>query len=129
MSGDDWMAQVRAGVGEMFADRLGPAIVADAKTFVPVDTGRLMNAIDHQVLDEDGAPLELQVGVFPDAEGPVEYAAAVELGFHGEEHVRAYVNHDFMGTGRAVEIRAHTRHGNSPEQPYLRPALYQERGE
>jgi hypothetical protein len=41
--------------------------------------------------------------------------------------VREYVNHDFIGTGREVVIRTHLRHGNVPEQPYLRPALYIER--
>lgn len=123
---DGWEAQVRAGVVELFDTRLGPAISDDAKAFAPVDTGRLVSSIDHQVLG-DAAQVELQVGAFPDAEGEIAYAAAVELGFHGEEVVRAHMRRS--RNGGEHQVREHTRRGNTPEQPYLRPALYQERSE
>lgn len=104
-----------------FDDRLGPDITADAVRGCPVLTGRLSASLDHEVLT-DGAQLPtLVVGSFPDEEGRVKYAAAVELGFHGEENVRAY------DTKAGRHVAAHTRQGNTPEQPYLRPALYRQR--
>lgn len=121
----DWQARMYAGVGGAL-ERLGALILGDAQRYVPVDTGRLLLSLGCELVPGPVWP-EAWIGSFEDDEGPVKYAAAVELGFHGEEWVREYVNHDFMGTGEAVLIRAHARHGNTPEQPYLRPALYQER--
>lgn len=112
-------AEVAAGLAELFKDHLGPAILGDAQQLVPVDTGRLLGSLDKQVRDDGRLPV-LEVGSFPDGDGEVAYAAATELGFHGEETVSAHTR-----LGRPV--REHTRHANTPEQPYLRPALYQER--
>ncbi len=112
-------AELAKGLGALFEDKLGPAILSDAQRLVPVDTARLLNSLDAQVRSDERLPV-LEVGSFPDDDGAVEYAAAVELGFHGEEQVRAHTRN-----GRPV--RAHERHANTPEQPYLRPALYQER--
>lgn len=112
-------AEVAAGLAELFKDHLGPAILGDAQQLVPVDTGRLLGSLDKQVRNDGRLPV-LEVGSFPDDDGEVPYAAAVELGFHGEETVRA---HERNGHS----VREHTRHANTPEQAYLRPALYQER--
>lgn len=112
-------AQVGEGLTELFKTHLGPDILGDAQRFVPVDSGRLLKSLDAQVRDDGRLPV-LEVGSFPDGDGDVDYAAATELGFHGEESVRAHTRN-----GRPV--REHTRHANTPEQPYLRPALYQER--
>ena len=111
--------EVGLGLKELFKDHLGPAILGDAQRFVSVDTGRLLKSLDAQVRDDGRLPV-LEVGSFPDGEGEVAYAAVTELGFHGEETVHAHTR-----LGRPV--REHTRHANTPEQPYLRPALYQER--
>jgi hypothetical protein len=116
-------AEVADGTHRAFRDDLGPAILGDAKAFVPVDTGRLEGSLDMDVDDSGRMPV-LIVGSFPDAEGEVEYAAAVELGFHGPETVRAHMRRTSKGE---VPVREHERQGNTPEQPYLRPALYQER--
>lgn len=112
-------AVVAGGLIELFDDKLGPAILADAQRLVPVDTGRLLKSLDMQVRDDGRLPV-LEVGSFPDSDGPVPYAAAVEFGFHGTETVRA---HSRLGHA----VREHTRQANTPEQPYLRPAIYQER--
>ena len=121
---DGWEQALRAELGhgltEYFDGGLGPAMVADMQRFVPVDTARLLNCLDHAVVDGDNGLPELQAGAFTDAEGEVEYAAPVELGFRGPENVRAHTRN-----GRPV--RAHVRQANTPEQPYMRPALYQER--
>lgn len=103
-----------------FDDRLGPDVTADAERGCPKLTGRLSGSLDHEVVGEDAQLPTLIVGSFPDAEGPVDYAAAVELGFHGIEQVRAH-------TRNGHPVRAHERQGNTPEQPYLRPALYRRR--
>lgn len=116
-----WMAHVADAVESLFDDRLGPAILADAERAVPVDTGRLLASLDFTVA-HDGEMPTLIVGSFPDAEGEVEYAAAVELGFHGPELVKAH-----MRNGHPV--REHIRQANTPEQAYLRPSLYRERGD
>jgi len=108
----------------VFDARLGPAIVGDAQLLVPIDTARLHNSLDHAVDDSGRLPV-LVVGSFPDEEGDVEYAPAVELGFHGIEQVQEHVRRS--RTGRPVTVRAHTRNANTPEQPYLRPALFLER--
>lgn len=105
-----------------FDDRLGPDITADAERGCPKLTGRLSASLDHEVIGEAGQLPTLIVGSFPDEEGAVEYAAAVELGFHGTELVSTH-------TRNGHPVRAHTREGNTPEQPYLRPALYRKRSD
>lgn len=117
-------ANVSVALSHVFDEKLGPAILSDAQLLVPIDTSRLHNSLDHEV-DGTGRMPELIVGSFPDAEGDVEYAAAVELGFNGIEQVRAHTRQ--LADGRTVQVRAHERHGHSPEQPYLRPAAFQER--
>jgi len=121
---DGWLDWLHEQESDFFDVQLGPDILADAKRYVPVDTGRLQRSLDYQVADEGDGPT-LEVGSYPDDEGDVEYAAAVEMGFHGEEVVREHLSHSRLG--REFTVREHTRHGNTPEQPYLRPALYQER--
>jgi len=121
----DWLAHLREAEFVFFDTRLGPDILADAKRAVPIDTGRLEASLDYTVLGGGGAVPELQVGSFPDADGKVEYAAAVELGFHGMELVGEHTR--VSSRGLEFTVREYVRHGNSPEQPYLRPALYLER--
>lgn len=117
----DWLEQLRAAEYVMLDTDFGPAILADMQAGTPVLTGRLVGSEDYQVVETAGGPPELQIGSFPDDDGPVEYAAAVELGFRGPETVRTYQT----ASGRVVH--EHLREGYSPEQPYMRPALYRER--
>lgn len=112
-------AEVAKGLDDLFENHFGPAILNDAQHYVPVDTGRLLGSLDAQVRHDERLPV-LEVGSFPDGDGDVDYAAAVELGFNGIESVRAH-------TRNGHPVRAHERHADTPEQPYLRPALYQER--
>jgi hypothetical protein len=122
---EDWQEHLREAEVEFLDGRLGPDMLADAQRAVPVDTGRLLGSLAHQVVDEAGAVPELQVGSFPDAEGPVEYAAAVELGFHGQETVREHTSRSSRGT--QFTVREHVRQANTPEQPFLRSSLYRTR--
>lgn len=120
-----WDSELReaiaAGLHLLFADDLGPAILADARRGCPIDTGRLEKSLDAEVRRDGDALPYLIVGSFPDADGPVEYAAATEYGFKGLELVEAFVRKD--GTA----VRAHLRKGNTPEQPFLRPAVFKKR--
>lgn len=118
-------AELGHGLDELFEDKLGPAILGDAEHLVPVDSGRLLRSLDKQVRHDERLPV-LEVGSFPDDGGEVDYAAAVELGFSGEESVRAHTRRD-PRTGKEQNVRAFTRHAHTPEQPYLRPSLWQER--
>lgn len=123
---EGWIVHLHAAEGEFFDRQLGPDIIDDARRYCPVDTARLVNSLDHQVVEDEGDGMpELQVGSFPDEEGPVDYAAAVDRGFHGEELVREHLRRSKNGVEHTV--REHIRHANTPAQPYLTPALYQER--
>lgn len=116
---DDWRQHLNDAVFGFFDERLGPDMLADMQRSVPVDTGRLLGSLDFHVTGLD-AGWELQVGSFPDADGDVEYAAPVELGFRGPEIVHAHLR-------RGHAVREFERNGYTPEQPYMRPALYRER--
>ena len=86
------------------------AVRKDAQSGCPVDTGELRDSL---------VDLNVGIGVGIVA-SHLDYAAAVELGFDGLEYVQAHVRE-----GHPVE--SFVRRGHSPEQPYLRPALYRER--
>lgn len=115
----DWRIKLSLAETRFLNERLGPEILADMQAGTPVLTRRLRDAEKFEVIPGD--PPELHVGVYPDDEGILPYKLAVEYGFHGEEWVREYITH----TGDVVH--AHARRGNSPEQPYMRPALYRRR--
>ena len=83
----------------------------DAKSSCPVDTGDLRDSLTVILA---GAAKSRMISHLP-------YFAATELGFHGLEDVREYTTRD----GRVV--RAHQRMGNTPSQPFARPALYRRR--
>jgi hypothetical protein len=103
-----WDENVAAQVDLFFDDTLGPAIVADAKRYAPVDTGALERGIHHFVEHHT-----LIVEASTEDEAGREYAADVEMGHrvaHGPK---------LSEVGPKVV----------PPRPYLRPALYQVRGE
>ena len=116
----DWLEQLRAAEFELLNGTFGPQILADMQAGTPVLTGRLVASEDYQTVWDGDTP-ELQVGSFEDEEGRVPYVLATEFGFHGEEVVRTYETR----TGRVVH--EHMRMGNTPEQPFMRPALYRVR--
>lgn len=117
----DWRAQLSAAEFQLLDGTFGPAILNDMQAGTPVLTSRLRDSERYEVVENPGAAPELHVGSYPDDEGPVPYKLAVEFGFEGEEFVREYVTR----TGHVVH--AHTRMGRSPEQPYMRPALWRVR--
>jgi phage gpG-like protein len=110
---DGWEEHLQSGIGALL-EKLAVSVEADAKAVCPVDTGDLKASITHEV--HDGVA---RVG------SNLDYAAAVEMGFHGIEHVREYEIK--RGSRAGTRVRAHERRGNTPSQPYLRPALYRKR--
>ncbi len=102
----DWEGPVMAAVEDLFQNRLGPDIADDARRYAPERTGALKESIEHHL--EDGT---LIVSATGGADGRT-YAGYVELGHR--------VYHPSTGiTGPEVV---------HPE-PFLRPALYKERGD
>lgn len=86
--------------------RLGPDIAKDAKRYCPVETGALRDSIESHLEEHD-----VIVSATGGADGRV-YAVYLELGHR--------VYHPSTGiTGPEVV----------PPEPFLRPALYQSRGE
>ena len=99
----DWEENVRAAWSEFAEQRLGPDIAEDARRYAPKRTGALAESIEHHM---EGDTLIVSAS----GDGEREYAAYVELGHR--------VYHPSTGvTGPEVV---------EPE-PFLRPALYQER--
>lgn len=97
--------QVKAAVLGWFEDSLGPDIAGDARRYCPERTGSLKDSIEHHIDGDD-----LIVSATGGDDGRT-YAAYVELGHR--------VYHPSTGiTGPEVV----------PPQPFLRPALYQQRG-
>lgn len=103
IEGDGGEAEVLAAVDELFDTKLGPAIAKDAARYAPKRSGDLAGSVEHHL---EGHTLIVS------ATGSDErdYAAYVELG-HRIYH---------PSTGRSGPDTV-------PPQPFLRPALYQER--
>ena len=102
-----WQPRVDAAVEQFLEERLGPDIASDAKRYCPERTGALKDSIEHHI----GAAGTLIVSATGGAGGRT-YAAYVELGhrvFHPSTRI----------VGPEVV----------PPEPFLRPALYQQRGE
>jgi hypothetical protein len=100
------LEHVTADWAQFAEERLGPDIAGDARRYCPVDTGALKESIENHMEGDD-----IIVSATGGADGRV-YAAYLELGHR--------VYHPSTGiTGPEVV----------PPQPFLRPALYQERGD
>ena len=101
-----WQEELLARWDEYADTNLGPAIRDDARRYCPVDTGDLKDSITYDVATDHA--------LIVSAYGSDErwYAAYVELGHR--------VYHPSTGVVGPEIV---------PPQPFLRPALYQHRGE
>lgn len=147
----DWRENV-SGLWQEFADsRLGPDIADDARRYCPVDTGALKASIEHH-LEEDDLIISATGGGEDDdgnlyvsgRAGRLSDAAAGRThpnpGRNSGSLTTREVHHVDEG-GRAyaafVELGHRVFHPSTgvvgpevvPAQPFLRPALFQERGE
>lgn len=95
-----WEAHALDATDQLFRDRLGPAIEADARRLAPMRTGRLRDSISHAL-----------VGHHLIVEAAAPYSADVELG-----HRIAHGPHM-----REVGPQVKGPH------PFLRPAAFTER--
>lgn len=99
---------------------LGEARLNLTGRVLKVDTGRLRGSLAR--VHERGS-LESTVGT------NVSYGRRHEFGFHGTESVRAHERVMRKVFGRRLKapinvmVRAFTRQANTPERPWLRPAL------
>ena len=101
-----WEGDVEAAAEALLADKIGPQIAEDARRYAPERTGALKASMEHHM--ENGKLIVSATG----GSGGRTYAAYVELGHR--------VYHPSTGmTGPEVV----------PPSPFLRPALYTERGE
>lgn len=100
VNGADLQAHLAEALDAYFDEDLGPAIAADAQRYAPKVTGRLAESIGHRVEDHT---------LIVEATAP--YSAFVEMG-HRVAH-----GPGMKQVGPKVV----------PPQPYLRPALLQER--
>ena len=117
---DSWEGEVAAALAAFFQERLGPDIARDAQRYCPERTGALARSIEHHLEDGD---------LIVSATGSDErtYAAYVELGTRPHE-IRPSSKQALFWEGAAHPVAAVHHPGTRP-QPFLRPALFQERGE
>ncbi|MET9517418.1 HK97 gp10 family phage protein [Streptomyces sp. NPDC002994] len=99
-----------------YLHKLGPEIENDAKRFAAVDTGLMRSRIYHEV--NRG---ELRVGV-----RNVDYWMTVEFG--SAPHVIVPNTKKALHWPGAAHPVARVNHPGTPVQPFLRPALYRQRG-
>ena len=117
---DDWGGEVGSAIEQFFQDKLGPDIAADARRYCPVDTGALKDSIEHHLENGD---------LIVSATGSDErsYAYFVEMG--ARPHVILPKQKKALyWDGAPHPVRKVNHPGNKPE-PFLRPALFQQRGE
>lgn len=94
---------------------LAESVMRDAKRLCPIDTGHLEDSITYEVLSWDHAVVGTDV----------DYAASVEFG--SAPHTIRAKNAKVLTDGKHVFGKT-VRHPGTPAQPFLRPALYRERG-
>ncbi|WP_051966511.1 hypothetical protein [Kitasatospora mediocidica] len=118
---DQWQPQVEDELLKLFKDRLGPDIARDAQRYCPERTGALKESIENHMEDRD-----LIISATGGDDGR-SYAAYVELGTrphiirsHGPWPLRSADGEVF---GPVVH------HPGTVAKPFLRPALFQERGD
>jgi len=119
---DEWREPVTAAIQALFQDRLGPAIAGDARRYCPVDTEALKDSIEHHL--EEG---DLIVSASGGAGGRT-YAAYVELGT-APHVIRSHGPYPLRNPRTGQVFGPVVHHPGTKAQPFLRPALFQQRSE
>jgi len=131
----DWRENVGADWQEFADERLGPDITDDARRYCPVDTGALKASLEHHLEGDDliisatgGGEDDngnLYVSGRPGRPGAVKTREV----HHVDEEGRAYAA--FVELGHRVYHPSTGITGPEvvPAEPFLRPALFQERGD
>ena len=111
-------AEIDAAITRLL-ERIAVEIEADAKAGCPVKTGRLRESIEHEVQGA-GAATVARIGT------NVDYALAVEFG--SRPHIiRGNPFLAFEGRDGETVVRREVHHPGTPEQPFLRSALFRTR--
>ncbi|WP_051790087.1 hypothetical protein [Streptomyces sp. NRRL S-1022] len=108
-------AHVDAAINDWLEHAIGPAILGDARNFVPKRSGRLADSLRAEVHDK-----VLRVGSLD-----CNYATDVEMGT--APHVILPRNKKALHWPGADHPVARVNHPGTHAQPYLRPALFQRR--
>lgn len=118
---DEGRTEIDAAIAR-YLERVAMAIEADAKAICPRKTGKLAESIDHE-MSGDGKTARIGTNV--------DYALPTEFG--SKPH-RIYpkrpggmLNFYWEKLGQDVTL-PFVRHPGTPEQPFLRPALFRQRG-
>lgn len=134
---NDWEAKV-LGSWDVFGEtRLGPEIASDARRYAPVGPSWAYDPAHPRVPPHEGGELKASIGnsmnghdVIVEAEAP--YSAYVELGTspHPIDSTGPWSLWSPPTEQRAARYYGqHVNHPGTAPEPYLRPALYQQRGE
>ena len=118
----EWEPHVREAMHGLFRDRLGPDISRDAARYCPERTGALKDSIEHHLEGDD-----LIVSATGGADGRT-YAAYVELGTT-PHIIRAHGPYSLHNRETGQYFGPVVHHPGTKPQPFLRPALFQERSE
>jgi hypothetical protein len=108
-------AHVDAAVNDWLEHAIGPAILGDARNYVPKRSGRLAESLRAEVHDK-----VLRVGSLD-----CNYATDVEMGTAA--HVILPRNKKALSWPDAEHPVARVNHPGTAPNPYLRPALFQRR--
>lgn len=108
------------GPGRDLLDRIGTAVLADMERGCPRDTGRLLASLDKEQVETADGPVE-RIG----SHG-VDYAASVETGSR-PHMIRSHGNYPLRNKETGQVFGPVVRHPGADAQPFMRPALYQQR--
>jgi hypothetical protein len=114
-----WEEQVLAAVDDMFMSSLGPQITASAKAYCPVFGGENSTASEESLAGPDAQPGALRDSVKFEV---TRHELVVSATGSEERQYAAYVE-----LGHRVVAWGHDTGTAKGPQPFLRPALYQER--
>lgn len=117
-----WEEHVMADWDEFGETRLGPDIRDDAKRYCPVDLGSLKESIESHMEEHD-----IVVSATGGTDGRV-YAAYVELGTRPHP-IESHGDYPLRNRRTGQVFGRHVNHPGTKPEPYLRPALFQQRGE
>ena len=117
----DWLAKIYAVTDQLFEDYLGPAISDDARRYCPVFGGQNSTATPESLAasGDDYEPGSLLESI----ENHLNVHTLIVSATGSDE--RSYAL--YVEMGHRVVAWGHDMGYEKPEQPFLRPALYQVR--
>jgi len=126
---EGWQAHVDAAMQELFEDKLGPDIADDAARYAPKRTGALAASVEHHL--EGGDLIVSASGGGIDGDGNLYVSRRPGRGphHHVDEGGRTYAAYVELGHRVYHPSTGLVGPETVPPQPFLRPALYKERGE